>query len=213
MKLRRYEQLSAELSRMTCRDLVEIGTWNARRAQELANAALRRNPAVTYQGFDLFELLTAEELEAELSKQPPSKAEVEATLSGFAQAVAGRGRLVSSRRRTFGFALHMGYTRETLPEFRSQHPDFRAQFIFIDGGHKIETIENDWTHCSEFLDRSGALFLDDYYGDLELARSFGCNELIARLRDEPQWDVSILPVVDETAIGDVQIAKVVRATS
>lgn len=211
MRLRRYEQLTAALSEMTCRDLVEIGTWNARRAQELATAALRHSDAVTYQGFDLFELLTAQELEDELSKQPPSQAEVEAALGTFAQRVSRRGRLRRRSRRSFGFELHKGYTRDTLPAFRTARPDYAAQFIFIDGGHKIETIENDWTYCSRLLDPAGALFLDDYYGDLELARSFGCNALVERLREDSHWEASVLPVVDETAIGSVQIAKVVRA--
>lgn len=211
MKLRRYEQLTDALSAMAVRDIVEIGTWNGRRAQELADAALRANAAVTYHGFDLFELLSKEELAAELSKQPPSQAEVEATLRGYAARVGGRGRLLASRRRSFAFELHKGYTRDTLPAFRAERPDFRAQFVFIDGGHKIETIDNDWTYCSQLLSDDGVLFLDDHYGDLELAERFGCNALVDRLADDPRWDASVLPVADETAIGSVRIARVTRA--
>jgi hypothetical protein len=63
VKLRRYAQLTDALSRMACENVVEIGTWNGRRARELSAAALRRNPTVKYHGFDLFESLTDAELE------------------------------------------------------------------------------------------------------------------------------------------------------
>lgn len=52
------------------------------------------------------------------------------------------------KRRSFKFALHEGYTRDTLPSFREANPTFRAEFVFIDGGHSIDTIANDWEHCS-----------------------------------------------------------------
>lgn len=79
MKLKRYEQLMQSLAQMPCGRLVEVGTWNGHRARALVTAALRLTPAVTYHGFDLFEALTAEDLESELRKRPPSRAEVEAT--------------------------------------------------------------------------------------------------------------------------------------
>ena len=73
MKLKRYAQLTDAIRTMSVRNIVEVGTWDGRRVQELAGAALRRNPAVTYHGFDLFEALTDEEFEAELSKLRPPR--------------------------------------------------------------------------------------------------------------------------------------------
>jgi hypothetical protein len=208
LKLKRYAQLTSALAGMSCRNIVEIGVWNGKRAQELAGAALRRNPEVTYHGFDLFESLTDEELEEELSKRPPAKHEVEADLRRF-QRLQG---LLPWRHGRFEFELHQGYTRDTLPAFHAANPEFRADFVFIDGGHKIETIGEDWENCSRLVDRGGAIYLDDYYGNAELAKRFGCNTLIDGLRDDPTWDVTVLPETDTfERIGSVQIARAAPA--
>jgi hypothetical protein len=208
LKLRRYAQLTEALADNACRNIVEVGTWNGRRALELARAALRRNPEVTYFGFDLFEALTDQDLEEELSKRPPSQNEVEARLRRFQRNLT----LDPWRRRRFDFRLYQGYTRDTLPTFRELNPDFTAEFVFIDGGHKVETIANDWAHCSTFLAPGGAIFLDDFYGNTELAESFGCNRLIADLRADPAWEVAVLPATDTfEGLGSVQIAKVTPA--
>jgi hypothetical protein len=208
VKLKRYTQLTRALSDMSCENLVEVGTWNGRRAQELSTAALRGNAAVTYHGFDLFDALTDEELEEELSKRPPSQAEVDARLRRFQRRVSIMSSLRPWGRRRFQFTLHQGYTRETLPAFRAANPTFRAQFIFIDGGHSIETIRSDWENCSELVDVRGAIFMDDFYGNTQLAERFGCNKLIASLRDNPRWEVEILPETDTIeGLGAIQIAR------
>jgi hypothetical protein len=215
MRLRRYDQLTDALRAREARTLVEVGTWNGVRAQELATAALERSPHVTYHGFDLFEALSDQELEEELSKRPPSQAEVEASLAEFQEKVARRGRLLPSRRRSFDFALHQGYTRDTLPAFRREHPEVRADFVFIDGGHKVETIESDWDNTSELVAPDGVVFLDDYYGNAELAQRFGCNRLVERLRADESWDVEVLPAADDIAAldGTVQIVRVTRTAA
>jgi hypothetical protein len=212
MRLERYDQLTAALRERAVSTLVEVGTWNGIRAQELASAALRRNREVSYRGFDLFEALDETELEEELSKRPPPRADVERRLREFQAKVSRRGRILPSRRRSFDFALHQGYTRESLPGFREENPDFRADFVFIDGGHKIETIENDWNHTSRMLAPDGVVFLDDYYGNEELATRFGCNRLMERLQTDPAWEVQVLPATDTIPdMGTIQIARVTHA--
>jgi hypothetical protein len=209
VKLKRYSQLTQALAGMPCQNLVEIGTWNGRRAEELVRAALRQNPAVTYHGFDLFEALTDEELEEELSKRPPPQSEVEARLRRFQRraSILRVPRRGGSRR--FDFTLHQGHTRETLPAFRAANPAFRAQFIFIDGGHRVETIRSDWENCSELVDPLGAIFLDDFYGDEQLAERFGCNQLVVSLRGDAAWDVDVLPAADRIeGLGTIQIVRV-----
>jgi hypothetical protein len=202
---KRYDQLTAALNGMQCRTLIEVGTWNGERAKELSAAALRKNPAITYHGFDLFEALTDDELNAELSKRPPSQGEVEASLRRFQRRLAWR----PWARRSFDFELHQGYTRDTLPAFRAAHPDLRAEFIFIDGGHSIETIANDWAQSSGLVTSDGSIFLDDFYGNEQLAEEFGCNQLIAALRQEDAWEVAVLPEIDEfPEIGTIQIVRV-----
>ena len=211
MKVMRYEQLTDALSQMRVETVVEIGVWNGVRAQELAGAALRNSPSVQYQGFDLFESLTDEELEEELSKRPPSEAEVRELLDRFRARVERRGRILKSRRRSFQFELHQGYTRDTLPAFIEARPDFRADFVWLDGGHKVETIANDWGYTSRMLADDGVLYLDDYYGNDELAERFGCNQLVAQLRDDDAWEAEVLPVRDTIPdMGTIQIVRVKR---
>jgi hypothetical protein len=196
---------------MACTTLLEVGTWNGWRAVELSRAALRRNPAVEYHGFDLFELITDDEIETELSKRPPSQADVETRLRRFRRRVALGNALHAWRRRRFDFSLYRGYTHDTLPALRQTKPNLRAQFIFIDGGHSIETIDNDWHYCSELVCDGGVIFLDDFYGNRELAQRFGCNALIEKLRRDPAWDVQVLPETDVIEeLGSIQIARVRR---
>jgi hypothetical protein len=205
MSPKRYDQLTEALEGMQCRTLIEVGTWNGERAKELVAAALKTNPAITYHGFDLFEALTEDELNAELSKRPPSQAEVEASLRRFQRRLAWR----PWARRSFDFELHQGYTRDTLPAFRDAHPDLRAEFVFIDGGHSIETIANDWAHSSQLVAPGGSIFLDDFYGNEHLAEEFGCNQLIASLRQDDAWQITVLPDTDEfPEIGAIQIVRV-----
>lgn len=212
MKLQRYNQLTDAIAETRVETLIEVGVWNGRRGIELAKAALRRSPRVKYHGFDLFESLTDEELEAELSKRPPPKSEVEAEMRAFGERVGRRGKLLSSRRREFDFELHQGYTTDTLPAFVQANPDLRAQFIWIDGGHKVETIANDWDWCSRLLDPEGVAFLDDYYGKEELTDRFGCNQLVERLSGDPAWDVQVMPATDTfPEMGAIQIVRVRHA--
>jgi len=213
MRLQRYDQLTDNLANMECRHLVEVGTWNGNRAKELIDAALRRNADVTYNGFDLFEALTDEDLDRELSKRPPTQAEVEALLERHRKMWSVRSALMPWRRRRFSFELHPGYTRDSLPRFTSERPDFKADFVFIDGGHAVETIENDWRHTSTRLASGGEIYLDDYYGNLELARRFGCNQLVDHLREQPEWEVTVLPATDDIPdLGTIQIVRVTRST-
>jgi predicted O-methyltransferase YrrM len=208
LKLKRYTQLTEALDTMVCEHIVEIGTWNGRRAIELSAAALRNNRAVTYHGFDLFEALTDSDLAAELSKRPPTQAQVKARLRRFQRRVSIAAAVKPWSKRTFDFRLYQGYTRETLPAFRAANPDFRAQLIFIDGGHSIETIRNDWENCSELVDGRGAIFLDDYYEDAHLAERFGCRRLVDDLRGDPRWEIRVLPASDTfTDMGEIRIVR------
>lgn len=204
----RSTQIEREISRLDhCAVIVEVGTWNGNQAQRLAHAALKRNGAVRYIGFDLFEMQTEADLIGELSKKPPSRATVSDTLERFK---SERTRLTLwRRRRTFEFDLIPGYTKDTLPAFVAANPGLRVDLAFIDGGHSIPTIDNDWAYVSQLLRPGGVILLDDYYGDAALAQQFGCNSLIDRLRSDPRWRTSILPHTDVVpGIGTIQLAKV-----
>jgi predicted O-methyltransferase YrrM len=129
-------------------------------------------------------------------------------LSRFQRRVSILSALRPWRRRGFSFSLHQGYTRETLPAFKAANPDFRAQFIFIDGGHSIETIRADWENCTHLVDDRGAIFMDDFYANEELAERFGCNNLVETLKNNPRWEVTVLPQADMIeGIGTIRIVR------
>src|SRR4051794_24682948 len=96
----------------------------------IETAALFVDPReIHYHGFDLFEMLTEAELVKEFSLRPPSRAEVQQRLE----------------RTGANIHLHQGYSRDTLKAWRpgngANHP---IDFLFIDGGHSLETIASDW---------------------------------------------------------------------
>jgi len=210
--LLRYEQLVDHLERVPTRAIVEVGTWNGRRAQEMALAALSSSREVHYVGFDLFEALTDEDLEAELSKRPPSRGDVARDLRTLSRRLRLQSALPTAQAKRFTFELVAGYTRDSMPRFRCAHPDFRTTFAFIDGGHRVETIANDWEHCSAMLADEGTVFFDDFYEEgSKLTTSFGCNQLMAALAAGREWNVEVLPVGDQAPdIGSIRIAQVTR---
>ena len=213
----RYQLLLREVRRTRpCTRVVEVGTWNGARAEQLAMAALSSNAHVTYHGFDLFEMQTEEDFAEELSKRPPSEATVRERLERFAAMLAGGPWRPWSRHgrgvrpwmpRSFSYELHKGYTRDTMPAFADEH-ERSVDFVFIDGGHSIETIENDWTCAARLVRVGGTIVLDDHYQNDALTDRFGCNFLRERLRLDPAWDVDVLPVVDVVPeMGGIQLLR------
>ena len=71
-------------------------------------------------------------------------------------------------------------------------------FAFIDGGHSVETIKNDYEWVSENIDKGGMIIIDDYY-DPEV-KGFGCNFLVDK--------GEVLPSTDRTPKGIVSLLKI-----
>jgi len=189
----RMKQLLNEIERRSCARIVEIGTFNGRQARRMAKAAFRRSRSVTYHGFDLFELCTADSLNPASSRKTPSMSEVEAFLQDFKKEMARRPLWW---RKEFAFELHRGYSSDTLASFHAAQPDFRADVILIDGGHHVDVIEQDWSYSSRMLAPGGVIFLDDYYDDPRFPGVYGANTLAARLKESGEWKVDVLPVGD-----------------
>ena len=63
--------------------------------------------------------------------------------------------------------------------------------IFIDGGHTIETINNDWKYCQKLMDRNTVVIFDDYWNIV----GSGCKPLIDSL-DKNKFEVTILEPKD-----------------
>lgn len=159
----RYNQLLPIIEHVKPKVIVEVGTWNGLRAIQMATAALQFGP-VEYYGFDLFEDATDETDERELNvKAHYSAYDVGTKLSQF-----------SEQNPDFKFLLIKGDTRETLEKAPKE-----IDLAFIDGGHSLETIRNDY----EALKHAKVIVFDDYYVDGPDIEKFGCNKLVKDLPD------------------------------
>lgn len=180
----RYRHLLETVYRGRCRVLVEVGTYDGVHACRLIETAGIFHPLneVRYYGFDLFEQLSDSDLDREFSKRPPAAAEV-----------AKRLETTGARVR-----LHIGYTEETLPAFvrEMKNTAKSIDFVFIDGGHSIETIASDWANIREVMTANTVVLFDDYYTNTEPeVQGVGCQHLIDKL-DRQEYEVDILEPED-----------------
>lgn len=172
----RYGQLIELIAHHKPRTIVEIGTWNGERALEMAAEALKYNDNVVYMGYDLFDHATDETDEKELNvKQHFTKEDVDRKLKKFADENPG-----------FDFRLYAGDTNDTLE-------NITADFVFIDGGHSVKTIESDYLKVKD----SKVVVFDDYYekdsqGHGPDTAEFGCNKII----EKHEINHVLLPAVD-----------------
>jgi predicted O-methyltransferase YrrM len=173
----RYVQLIEALKVAKPKSILEVGTWNGGRALEMLSVC----PDATYYGFDLFEQATPEtDAEEKNVKAHHHYEMVRARLAGF------------------DAHLYRGNTRETLAKF-SQPVDF----VWLDGGHSIETIRSDWENVKRCLVPDAWVFFDDYYSGGIDTSQFGCNEIV---KDLPH---KVLPKADGVSGGGfVQMVQV-----
>jgi predicted O-methyltransferase YrrM len=76
--------------------------------------------------------------------------------------------------------LFKGYSQTTLKSFNE-----KVDFVFIDGGHKIETIENDWRNCQKLLKKNSVVIFDDYFfNNKNLVKEFGCNKVVKQISNK-----------------------------
>lgn len=172
----RYDQLLELIDQHKPKSIVEIGVWNGANAIRMIKRALRHNTKVVYTGYDLFEEATPQTDEQEFNVKGHNNVRA---VAAFIKAETG---IVPN--------LIKGNTRSTLPVTT-------ADFVFVDGGHSIETIRSDY----ERVRSSKAVVLDDYYtsdgsGCPDTAK-FGCNTLVSTLT----VPFDILPHKDPVAGG------------
>jgi predicted O-methyltransferase YrrM len=173
----RYSQLLAAVREKQPKAILEVGTWNGVRAQEMLNLC----PTAKYYGFDLFEDATPQTDREEMNVKPHHYMDrIHDRLTGFEA------------------WLYKGNTRETLKNFNEP-----VDFVWLDGGHSVETIRSDWDNIKRCLMPDAVVLFDDYYtGPIDTAR-FGCNEIVKDLKHE------VLPDADPVAGGGrVQIVRV-----
>ena len=141
--------------------ILEIGVYTGRRAKEMIDAAKVFNSKIEYFGFDLFEMMNKKILKEEMSKIPNSKKNI-----------------YSKLRKSAKIRLFKGYTYNTLPKLKNTKVDF----IFIDGGHAVKTINTDWIKCQKFIKKNTIVVFDDYYlNDSRIIKKFGCNIVVNKI--------------------------------
>lgn len=180
---RRYLHLLELVRQTRPRNILEIGTWKGKHARLMLEEAVRFG-SVHYYGFDLFDSCPLEEFpKAKWKMTPPEKIQ---------KALESTGAKVS---------LFKGNTRETLA--RAGLP--MMDFIFIDGGHSLETIKNDWDHCKKLMHSRTVLVMDDYWNRTDA----GCKPLVdGVIGPSGNYRVEMLGAADRADVSDIQMVKI-----
>lgn len=191
----RYDQLFNEIKKVKPKNIMEIGVWTGERARQMMDLASRFHPksSLHYYGFDLFEIMDTEKFSKEISKQPPTISEMEEKL------------------KKTGVIIHLfkGDTTVVLPELEIVLP--KMDLVFIDGGHSLETVANDWHYTSKLLHKGSVVIFDDYWQ----GRTDAGSKVTVDSISKEEYDVAILPIIDtfqRTPFGPmvIQLAKVMK---
>ena len=194
----RYEILYRHLRRHPARNILEIGVYRGIRSREFVRASLTKLPPaeVHFYGIDLFEQYSVtqrgaiEDEFAEL-KPPLSQAEIH--------------RLLADLLPSENIHLYAGRSGEVFANQGSELPPM--DFVFIDGGHSLATIREDFEHCARLLARGGSIFIDDVW----LSRAAGGRRLFQSLSPR-QWEKRLYPIPDffKDTVGFIWLARVRR---
>ena len=173
----RYEQLLRAVRDKQPQAILEVGTWSGNTALNMLSLSSKSR----YYGFDLFEDGTKENDALEFNTKAHQRMDdVYEKLTGY------------------DVHLYKGNTRETLATF-----DEKVDFVWIDGGHSVETIRSDWENVKRCLMPHAWVFFDDYYTDGVDIKRMGCNLVVEKLRHE------VLPIKDPVkGGGNTQMVRV-----
>lgn len=173
----RYDQLLKAVRDKQPKAILEVGTWNGVRASQM----LSLSPDSKYYGFDLFEEANPETDKEEMNVKPHYYQDS-----------------VMDRLTGWDVQLYKGNTRDTLAAFAET-----VDFVWLDGGHSVETIRSDWENIKRCLAPDAWVFFDDYYTGTIDTTKYGCNEIVKDLKHD------ILPAVDKVmGGGGVQMVRV-----
>lgn len=176
----RYAQLIELVRKLQPERVMEIGTWNGKRALEMHQAA----PGLIYYGFDLFEGATAQTDEEEKNVKPHHKIE---DVAKMLQDKGVKAYLVS------------GNTNESIAAFRAgeAYKGEKMDLIYIDGGHAVETIRSDFKHAKEMIKPGGLIVFDDFYTDMsdEELEKWGANKVLE------SEEFELMPIIDPVQGG------------
>ena len=172
---KRYSIILSTIFYYRPKSIIEIGVYRGVRAKEMIQAAQIFNKNIEYFGFDLFEMINQKIQKKELSKIPYSKKDIKNNLSKYAKV-----------------KLFKGYTSKTLDKLKNKKVDL----IFIDGGHRLNTIKNDWNKSKKFQKKNTIIIFDDYYLDnKKIIKNFGCNLVVNKI-DEKKYSKKLFFFTD-----------------
>jgi len=177
----RYRPLFDILKTKVCTNIMEIGVWNGQNAVLMIKEAAKKvkEEDINYYGFDVFEGLTPELMATEYGSGPaPKKEDVLNFISKHTNAT---------------LVLVSGLTKDTLPAATNLP---KMDLIFVDGGHSVETIRNDWEYVKKFMKASTIVVFDDYFPEINfIGCKFLVNELPKKYKYEimPELDTQIAP--------------------
>lgn len=177
----RYKNIFELIEEIKPKTIMEIGTWNGNHAEQMIRLAQKFNNPITYYGFDLFEDFNLAKKEF-CPKQPASFKQVN-------QKIKATG---------CEYRLIKGNTHNTLASFQCEP----VNFIFMDGGHSLETIHSDWKNIRKFINKDTTVLLDDYYLNIDYV---GCQNLVKSLISSDKWLVEPLEPIDECNDGTQMI--------
>jgi len=157
----RYNTLLSLIKKCKPTSVCEVGTWNGNKAVAIGNSLENK---IHYIGYDLFEEATIDTDTEEFNVKPHY------TVEQVQEYI-----YTNITNLNFTFELVKGNTKRTLREYS-------VDIAFIDGGHSVETISNDY----EKLKESKIIIFDDYYLN-NATYSFnleklGCNSILENLQ-------------------------------
>lgn len=178
--------------------MLEIGVYAGDNAVRMVKHAMNRGrPNVNYYGVDLFEDLTPTKSKEEMSKAklPPSIKEVRDKV----------------RKVTKGCWIEKGCSFEVIKANALTNIP-QQDVIFVDGGHSLETIYQDWMAIQPLMHEKTVVVFDDYYHN---RNDYGCSRLIDFLLTDPVFSVVIADHIDtypNTKL-DISCAMVTRVSN
>ena len=142
-KVARYAELYKLVDKYKPQTICEIGTWKGMRARKMLRHAsyFHKNPH--YIGYDLFDDATEELNKKEWNGKGNYTIKV---VDDYINQYNTNEKLNAT------WKLHKGNTNDILV-------DTVVDFAFIDGGHSVETIANDYSKLKD----SKVIVFDDYY--------------------------------------------------
>lgn len=178
----RYSNLLLKMDELIKRSYtlvyLEVGTFNGVRAINLLDYFLSTdaNRQARYIGFDLFEDMTVEMSKAEFSKStlPLSTTAIQKQFDDTLKKKYGE--------RFAGARLFKGNTKQTIAQWKKDAARLvEPNFIFIDGGHSLETIESDFRNLQEYATGTNMFLMDDYYSN---RTDVGCKPMVEKINTE-----------------------------